>query len=566
MAIDYTQPSAGFASEDPLVQQKLAAMGAKSTTPTPAPAPATPVANAPYPNDPATMRGARDNPLYLGPTNFANIQKQYTPYQIEQATERNASGDIFWKQGVDIAKIPVSPTGTTSFTAPADKPPLPSSQGTVSGTTPMTSNTAGNELYKAQSAASAQYLGGLQKSIDDLLARQQSEATAAKAAAEADVNKLTSRLSSTLDQTQYADKLKADRDLFKTEQMIRDLGDVRTRIADATAALDQGIIFEESRPVRMGLLTGRSAELKKQGLAHVGALQSTAEIIKGNIDLARAYADDSLAAIKEDNAEKNRALSTLLDMANAKVTSLTSDEKSAIKSRMDLLQEESKNIQKNKDDVFELAQKYPSAFSKSNVTFTDTREQALAKMMPNLAEYERLALEKERLTNEQLKSTIEENKAQAKKYLSGGGGGGGGSKSSAPSAFDDRINNALVEMYANGENLEDVVATLQQVLGRPLDSKETTYVKGLFATQRKEEPAEKPLTAAQLTNDYGIDISTRPELLNKTPTQIQEILVKEKADAAAAAAKKEEPKSSWWSGSPTSMIFNKAKGLLGFNK
>lgn len=563
MAIDYTNLSAGFASEDPLVQQKLAAMGAKSAAPIPTTPAPVPVANAPYPNDPATMRGARDNPLYLGPTNFSNIQKQYTPYQIEQATERNANGDIFWKQGVDISKIPVSPSGTTSFTAPATKPPLPSSQGTASGTTSMTSNAAGNELYKAQSAASSQYLDGLQKSIDDLLARQQSDATTAKAAAEAEVNKLTSRLTSTLDQTQYADKLKADRELFKTEQMIRDLGDVRTRIADATAALDQGIIFEESRPVRMGLLTGRSAELKKQGLAHIGALQSTAEIIKGNIDLARAYADDSLAAIKEDNSEKNRALGVLLDMANAKVTSLTADEKAAIKSRMDLLQEESKNIQKNKDDVFELAQKYPSAFGKSNVTFTDTREQALAKMMPNLAEYERLALEKERLTNEQLRSTIEENKAQAKKYLSGGGGSG---SSSAPSAFDATVNNALVEMYANGENLEDVVATLQAHLGRPLDKKETDYVKALFATQRKEDPAEKPLTAAQLTGDYGIDITTRPELLNKTPTEIQAVLVKEKADAAAAAAKAAEPKSSWWSNSASAKIFNKAKEFLGFNK
>lgn len=515
------------------------------------------------PNDPASLRGARENPLYIGPTNFSNIQKQYTPYQIEQATTRDANGDIFWKQGVDIAKLPPSSNGTTSFNAPTDKPPLPSSQGTTSGTVNMSTDGSGNEMFKAQSAAATQYLGGVQKTIDDLLARQQAQAEQDKATAQASVNSLTDRLKGTLDQTQYQDQLAKDRELFNTRQMIQDLGNIRNKIADASSALDQGIIYEESRPVRMGLLTGRSAELKKQGLAQLGALQSSAEIIKGNIDLARAYADDSLAAVRQDNDEKNKALNTLLDMENAKLVKLSDEEKAAIKSRMDLLQDESKNLQKNKDDVFELAQKYPSAFSKSGVTFTDSREQALAKMMPNLAEYERLALEKERLTNDQLRSAIEENKAQAKKYLSGGSGSGG-SGGSAPSSFNADIKSFIVDAYANGKTDEDVIKVLQQELGRPLDKKEIDYLKGMFATLPKSTP-DKTTTAKDLLDNYAINPNENPELIGKTEAEIRQYLIDKKSKTDAEAAVK-KPGFMDKVSAVNAKIGNKVKSFFGFGQ
>lgn len=45
------------------------------------------------------------NPLYIGATNWAALQKKYTPYQLEQATIRTKDG-IFWNENVNIGEIP----------------------------------------------------------------------------------------------------------------------------------------------------------------------------------------------------------------------------------------------------------------------------------------------------------------------------------------------------------------------------------------------------------------------------------------------------------------------------
>lgn len=45
------------------------------------------------------------NPLYIGSTAFSELQKKYTPYQIQQATIRNSSG-IYWNPNVNIAQLP----------------------------------------------------------------------------------------------------------------------------------------------------------------------------------------------------------------------------------------------------------------------------------------------------------------------------------------------------------------------------------------------------------------------------------------------------------------------------
>lgn len=51
--------------------------------------------------------GGQENPLYIGSTNFARLQQQYTSYQIEQATMRTNDG-IYWRDGVNIGEVPRS--------------------------------------------------------------------------------------------------------------------------------------------------------------------------------------------------------------------------------------------------------------------------------------------------------------------------------------------------------------------------------------------------------------------------------------------------------------------------
>ena len=388
------------------------------------PAPTTPPVTS-TPIDPAAMSGARDNPLYIGPTNLSAIQKKYTPYQIEQATTRDAAGNIYWKQGVDVTQVPTAAPAPT-LQPPAQKPPMPTSAASVPPPT-LTSNPADTQEFQARNLAAQTYLTGMDKTIDDIQKQQEARLTAQKAQQEQEVKGLKDKVRELMSGTSYQDTLKRDRELFKVEQQIRDLGEVRTKIADAQNALTQGLIFEEGRPTRMELLTGRSAELKKQGLAHIQSLQSTAEIIKGNIDLAKAYANDSIDALRRDNEQKIGALNTLLDLENKKLTQLSDDERATVKERMNALKEESDRLQKSKDQVFDLSTKFPQAFMKGNVTFRDTAEQAIQKMLPHLSEYEKIELQKKQLELAEIQSRIDENKAQAKKASSGSGGSGNAS-------------------------------------------------------------------------------------------------------------------------------------------
>jgi len=376
------------------------------------------------PNDPASQRGVRSDPNYIGATNFAELQKKYTPYQIEQSTTRNSTGDIFWKSGVNIADIPTA-APAVPFKAPAASTTMSTSNLAPSAAPDVNVTRTSSPIdafATAQSQASGKYLDGIQGSIDNLLAQQQKMATDAKAAAEAENTGLKNRLTSIMNggATSYQKTLDDAREKFKIDESVKTLGIIQQKIADASAALDQGLIYEQSQPVRMALLTGRSAELKKQGIASIGALQSAAEVVKGNIELGRAYASDTIAAIKQDNAEKMSALNTLLDLSNSKLVQLTKDEKDLIDRRMGLLSDESKRIDQQKDQVFDLATKYPQAFSTGGVTFTDTPEQALAKMLPLMSKQE-----KEKYDLDILKT-----KASIAKTSSGGGSGGGGSSSS----------------------------------------------------------------------------------------------------------------------------------------
>lgn len=470
--------------------------------------------NNPYPNDPATVSGARDNPLYLGPTNFANIQKQYTPYQIEQATTRDASGNIFWKQGVNISDIPAS-APKTAFTAPTTPPPATTSSLPEGGTTPtatVTSTSGSTDAFaKSQSAAASTYLTGIQSTLDNLLAQQQQMQTAAKEAAQNEVTGLKGKLMSIVNGGNQAQQaLDATRSLFKVQESIKTLTDIQGKIADASNALNQGLIYEENQPVRMALLTGRSSELKKQGIAQIGALQSAAEVVKGNLTLANAYASDTIAAIKQDNAEKSDALNTLLSLAEKNLVQLSADEKDTINNRMQLLKDEDKRLNDQKDQLLDLATKYPSAFVSGGVTFADTPEQAIKKMSAQMSADERT---KFNLDVQSQQAEIAYKKAQAAEASKSGGSGGGSSVLSG--SFDSERQAYIDYLFSQNVPLKDVI----DQLGGPtkLSQKQLNALQDAWSTYAKPEAK---VTASDLVNNYGIDPKENPEYIGMTPSQV----------------------------------------------
>lgn len=509
-------------------QDQMGNFGVTDAPVTPAPAMTAPVAAAQNPG--LGSAEARTNPYYLGPTAFGNIQRQYTPYQIEQATTRDNAGNIFWKQGVDIGSLPAS-APVQPFTSPSPSAiPAPSTSNvTTSSPGPASSTTLTRTpeqaFGEAQSQAARQYLTGIQTTLDDLTAKQQEMIQAQKKVEQSAVNSITDRFKSLFDSTQYQDRLQKDRDLFQVQSQISTLNTIRQKIADSTSALEQGLIYEAGRPVRRDLMTGRMDALRQQGLAQISAFTTAAEVVKGNIDLAEAYADRSVAALKADNADRINALNVVLDLHKDNLVRLTEEESKTIDYRKKLLESEATKIDKNKDQVFGLISAHPDAATRGGVTFLDSPERALQKMSQYLAEADRAELQQKLLQNQLTQSQINENNAQARKAASGGSGSGTGGNSLASLGIDASLQSILDRAYVENIPLDQVIADV----GGPskFTAKQLNALQDFWSSKPKAVKPEEPTIVKDLT-DYGINPVENPEMIGATLEEVKAKLIKDK--------------------------------------
>lgn len=342
---------------------------------------------------------AVDYGLVSNPNEYLSLAGQGKNADINTAILKNLQGNVAPK------------VVTTPATSPISTQSSPTSSAMTSGLSTLNSNPiTGSQVEKATSLPEPTTLiaanqpatkppsfndvvTGVAKStltstglaIDSLRASQQADITKQKEALTTEVNGIKTQIASKVGTTQVQDALAADRAKFQVEDNIRTLGDIKTKIVNAQEALNQGLIFEGNRPARMTFITGAQSTLQKQALAVIGALQGSAAVIQGNIDLATSYANATISAIQQDNKDSFDALNTLLELDSKQLVTLNADEKDLVNSRLTSLETEANRLQKNKDDVLDFMTKYPHAFVKGGVTLTDTKEQALAKMTPFLA-------------------------------------------------------------------------------------------------------------------------------------------------------------------------------------
>lgn len=224
-----------------------------------------------------------------------------------------------------------------------------------------------------------------QLEIDTLRKQLQDITTTEKDAAQAKRDKIEGQINDIVGSTAAQDALDANNKKFQVEQNIALYSDIQSKIVSAQEALNMGLIYEADRPARMKFITGSESTLQKQGLATIGALQGTAAVIKGNLDLAKAFGDATIAAINSDNDRSWKALTTLLDLANNDLVDLTTQERKVIDDRLTAIESEANRLQTNKDDVLDLMTKYPRAFAAGGVTLLDSKEVALQKMLPTMS-------------------------------------------------------------------------------------------------------------------------------------------------------------------------------------
>ena len=237
-----------------------------------------------------------------------------------------------------------------------------------------------------------------QKAIDELKSRMQSDVVAKKEKVAGEVDTYKAELDKIVNTTETETALRTVYDEFKIKDNLRLYSDIQTKIVDAQQALNMGLVYEKDRPARMRFISGAESTLQKQGLATIGALQGTAAVIKGNIDLAKSYADSTVNAINADNEKSFKALTTLLDIAEKGFVQLSEEERKLANDRIDSIEAEAVRLQKNKDDVLEYMTKYPRAFLNGGVTLLNTKEEALQKMLPIMAADEKAKLDAELFT------------------------------------------------------------------------------------------------------------------------------------------------------------------------
>lgn len=256
------------------------------------------------------------------------------------------------------------------------------------------SQNSGPSFSDQVSKVAGTVLTGNQVAIDNLRKQQEDLFAKQKNDTQTNIDNVTGKINEITNSTQLQDKLNEINTQFDVPNQIKMLSDINSRIAQAQDALNVGLAYEQDRPVRQQIVSGRMNTLKTQGLATIGALQGAASVIQGNINLARSYAETTLGAIKDDNARSIGALNTLLSLYNNKLIDLTKEEQAVAKDRINTLEDQVKQLDKDKGDIQDFMTKYPSAFLRGGVTLTDSKDVALNKMLPFLAKDEQLKLAK----------------------------------------------------------------------------------------------------------------------------------------------------------------------------
>lgn len=404
-----------------------------------------------------------------------------TTQEYLSSAAAGTNGDINTQLLASLNTPPATaaPGTTTPTPAPASGTPAPSSYGSTApavSNNPLTStqmgdavnspnpttfvqaNTGNSFADTISKVAAANITASNTQAIDTLRAQLQASQAEAKSQAEANVAADKSKINSIVNSTAAQDALNSSLETFKVKENLALYSDIQTKIVEAQKALDMGLIYEGDRPARMKFITGSEATLQKQGLATIGALQGTAAVIKGNIDLAKSFADATVNAINSDNERSFKALTTLLDLDNQKLVTLTADEKGTINDRITFIEKQAEELKKNKDDVVTYMTTYPQAFLKGGVTLLDSKETALKKMLPYLSAAE-AAKEQADLAYKQSQTNL--NNAQARKA----GAAGSSSGAAAVTAAElTKYKSDLTSYKANGMTYEDAINAYADVV------------------------------------------------------------------------------------------------------
>lgn len=318
-------------------------------------------AGASYIAPPTTVPTPNQTPMTQN-SSPAPIASPYIPV----ANPTKTQGPITTAQLTSASQLPETSTVITS---------------TQTATGPSVAQTA-SAVAQSTNDSLTKEVETLRKQMEDITKKEEADA---KALVTADRTKVNDLVGKTTSQDAYQAQLTK----YDIQNKMNLYTEIQNKIVAAQEALNMGIIYEGDRYARMDLILGRQASLQKQGLAAIGALQGTAAVIKGSIDLGVSLANAAMDALAADDTRSINALNTLLTLDNNKLVTLDATEKTQATDRLAALTKQMEESKTNRNDILGYMTSYPEAFLKGGVTLLDTRESALMKMLPIMSANEK---------------------------------------------------------------------------------------------------------------------------------------------------------------------------------
>jgi len=229
------------------------------------------------------------------------------------------------------------------------------------------------------------YLTGVSAQINKLMQAQQAKTAELKSVEEKAVADAEKGLT-TQSQTDLVQKYKDELTAQGYKENADKLSGLMTEIASLKESLSLGLSAEGQRVAPLSIIGRRQQVLQEQGVARIGALTAIAEVYQGNMTNAKAIADNVVNLLNTQTQNQISAYEKLLDFHNDKLVSLTKQEQDFLNYQIELLQEQEKEAKANVEIVMDLILKYPDSAQKGGVSLTDSKETAMEKMQPYLAE------------------------------------------------------------------------------------------------------------------------------------------------------------------------------------
>ena len=242
--------------------------------------------------------------LYIGATNWATLQKQYPPAQLEAATELR-DGKRYWKSDVNISNI--SPSGkpiTAESLGGAAAITLPGAPAGAAGTTATITGTQTS------------------KTIDDYIKAN----TPTPTAEETQAGSLTKQLMGLIPETAGQAAMLAEEYAKPggVKELNASLTNVNSQIQTAVAEREALRVEQQGKPVTMATIIGAQAQINAVYDSKILTLTAQANGLMGNIALAK---DNAQAAVDAKYAPKLEAIKILEAQLAALQPTLTAQEK-----------------------------------------------------------------------------------------------------------------------------------------------------------------------------------------------------------------------------------------------